>query len=142
MSPVLVQGTSRLLRGVARVLPRHTKRLVLWCSLYSKVHNRKDITKEQCISLNNLLVLCKDIKAFKFSAQLGSFLWNDLEDCSRVTGKAIRGEKTMDEAAVEFIHGIPVWLRYASDAFMISDFETMLRAHGRDSHCKCKLVAT
>lgn len=136
MAPLLVRGVSRTVRAISSVLPCHTKRLVLWSVLYSKMHGRRDMTKEQRECLNKVLVLCKDNAALALPAQLGVYIWTDLDECSAVTAKAVNGEETIEEAAKEFISSIPNWLRYASDALMSKDFKELLtfyieHRHGR-----------
>ncbi|BAW19320.1 hypothetical protein [Ralstonia phage RP31] len=111
------------------MLPAHTKRLVLWSTLYSKMCGAQRFTKEQCDRLNGAFALCKDNSALDLPAKLGKFISNDLDECTAVAKTAIRGEQKEDEAAAEFVRNIPSWLRYASDAFMLKDFKTLLAIH-------------
>lgn len=126
MASILARGVRSTLRAISSILPCHTKRLVLWSVLHSKMHGGHGTTKEQCDRLNQALVLCKDNDALMLPTRFGTLLWKDLDDCSTVTDKAISGEKSMEVAAKEFICGIPQSLRYASDAFMLRDFQALL----------------
>lgn len=134
MSPFLARGVSRTVRAISSVLPCHTKRLVLWSVLYSKMHGRRDMTKEQCDRLNEVLELCKDNAALALPAQLGVYIWKDLDECTAATTRAVRGEESIDAAAKDFISSIPDWLRYASDAFMVKDFQKLLTFYLENRH--------
>lgn len=131
MASLLAQGASKALRTISTVLPQHTKRLVLWCSLYGKMCGNQSFTKEQRTSLNSALALCKDQEALELPAMLGKFISKDLDDCMAAARKAIRGEKTEEAAAEDFVHSVPSWLRYASDALMLRDFRELLATHRR-----------
>lgn len=132
MAPILAQGASLVLRTISFILPQHTKRLVLWCTLYSKMMcGGKNITEEQKSRLNKALSLCKDPNALELPSKLCEFISNDLDSCLVAARNAIRGEKAADVASMDFVHNIPSWLRYASDAFMIKDFEMLLATHQR-----------
>lgn len=131
MASFLAQGASRALRTISTVLPQHTKRLVLWCSLYSKMCGSRKLTVEQRNNLNRALALCKDQNALELPAMLGGFIAKDLEGCMVAVRNAIRGEKAADVAADEFLHSVPSWLRYASGARMLTDFRSLLATHQR-----------
>lgn len=131
MASLLAQGASKALRTISTVLPQHTKRLVLWCSLYGKMCGNQNFTKEQRTSLNSALALCKDQEALELPAMLGKFISQDLDGCMVAARKAIRGEKTEEAAAEDFVLSVPSWLRYASDALMLSDFRSLLATHRR-----------
>jgi hypothetical protein len=131
MASLLAQGASKALRTISTVLPQHTKRLVLWSSLYSKMHGGQTFTAEQSNTLNGALALCKDQEALALPAMLGKFIAKDLEGCMVAARKAIRGEKTEEAAAAEFLHSVPSWLRYASDALVLRDFRELLATHRR-----------
>lgn len=131
MASIYAQGTSKVLRVISTVLPQHTKRLVLWSTLYGKMCGGQSFTKEQCDRLNTALALCKDNGALALPAQLGKFIWNDLDGCCTAARRAIRGEKSAETAAAEFVRNIPSWLRYASDAFMLRDFQSLMASHHR-----------
>jgi hypothetical protein len=126
MATILARGARSALRAISSALPCHTKRLVFWSVLYSRLQGGRATTKEQCDRLNQALVLCKDNDALMLPTHFGTLLWKDLDDCSTVTDKAIRGEKTIESAAREFICSIPQGLRYASDALMLKDFQALL----------------
>lgn len=134
MAPILVRCISRSVRAISSVLPCHTKRLVLWSVLYSKMYGRHDMTQEQRDYLNQALDLSKDNAALVLPAQLGVFIWTDLDECSAETTKAVNGEKTIDAAARDFTRCIPDWLRYASDAFMLKDFKQLLSFYMEHRH--------
>lgn len=131
MASLLAQGASKALRAFSTILPQHTKRLVLWCSLYSNMCNAQSLTQEQRDRLNGALALCKDQGALNLPAKLGKFIWKDLDNCMAAARTAIRGEKPEEAAAEEFVRSVPSWLRYASDAFMLKDFQSLLAVHGR-----------
>lgn len=125
----LTQGVSKTLRKISAILPQHTRRLVLWGALYSKMCGSHNFTQEQSDRLNKALSLCKDNAALILPAMLGKYLWPDLDKCSIAAKKAIRGEETDEVAAQAFVHGIPSFLRYANEAFMLKDFESLLATH-------------
>jgi hypothetical protein len=92
----------------------------------------KNITKEQCRRLNGALSLSKDDQALSLPSQLGKFISEDLDACTLAAKNAIRGDnKAAERAAQDFVRSIPSWLRYASDAFMLNDFQAVLAAHHR-----------
>lgn len=132
MASILARGATNTLRAITNVLPRHTKRLVLWSVLYTRMcgDNKgccaRNLTKEQCVCLNKAMSLCKDNNALELPAKLGKFLWPDLEECTAVARTALRGEKPAEVAAKDFIRSVPSWLRYASDAFMLRDFQLLM----------------
>ena len=134
MAPFIFRGVTRTVRAISSVLPCHTKRLVLWSVLYSKLNGRRDMTKEQRDRLNQVLVLCKDDDALTLPTQLGVFIWNDLDQCSKATNEVVTGEKTIEAAAKDFLNSVPKWLRYASDAFMITDFQKLLTFYMDQKH--------
>lgn len=134
MAPILTRSASRIVRAISSILPRHTKRLVLWSVLYTRLHGKRVMSKEQCERLNQILTLCEDKDALALPAQLGVFIWSDLDDCSMATNKAIRGEKTIEASASEFIRSIPKFLRYASDALMLKDFQSLLSFYVEQRH--------
>lgn len=129
MASICLQGAAKALRAISTLLPQHTKRLVLWSTLYGRMCGGKGFTKEQSARLNKALVLCKDHKALSLPAQLGKFIWSDLDACCVAARKAIRGENSFETAATEFVRNIPSWLRYASDTFMRRDFQSLLSTH-------------
>jgi hypothetical protein len=131
MASILAQSAHHALRAISTVLPNHTKRLVLWSTLYGRMCGQQSFTKEQCDRLNGAMVLVKDNAALALPAKLGKFIWSDLEACTAAVRKAIRGEKGPEEAAAEFLRSIPTFLRYASDALMLKDFQTLLSTHRR-----------
>lgn len=131
MASLLTQSASKALRTISTILPQHTKRLVLWSSLYSKMHGGKKFTPEQRENLNGALALCKDQSALELPAMLGQFISKDLDGCMVATKIAMRKEKPEAEAAAEFIRNIPSWLRYASEALMLQDFQLLLSTHRR-----------
>lgn len=132
MATLFARSATTMLRAITNVLPRHTKRLVLWSVLYSRMcgDNKtcctRHLTREQCVCLNNAMALCKDNHALELPAKLGKFLWPELEECTAVARKALRGEKPAEAAAKDFIRSVPSWLRYASDAFMLRDFQRLM----------------
>lgn len=128
MASLLTQGASAALRTISTILPQHTKRVVLWASLYSKMCGGKKFTPEQRESLNSALALCKDQNALELPGMLGQFISNDLDGCMVAAKKAMRKEKP-EEAASEFVRSIPSWLRYASEALMLKDFQQLLATH-------------
>lgn len=121
----------RTLRAISTLLPAHTKRLVLWSTLYSKMCGQQSFTKEQCARLNGAMSLVKDHAALDLPAKLGKFISSDLDECTAAARTAIRGETKVEEAAAAFVRSIPSWLRYASDAFMLKDFMSLLATHRR-----------
>lgn len=129
MRLILTQGVSKTLRKVSAILPQHTRRLVLWGALYSKMCGSHNFTQEQSDRLNKALSLCKDSAALVLPAMLGKYLWPDLDKCTLAARTAIRGEQSDEAAAQAFVHGIPLFLRYASDAFMLKDFQCLLATH-------------
>lgn len=132
MAPIVAQNVGKALRAISStVLPAHTKRLVFWTTLYSKMCGAQTFTKEQCDRLNGTLTLCKDHGALDLPAKLAKFIWPELEECTAAARKAIRGEKKADEAAADFLRSIPSWLRYASDLFMLNDFNLLMATHQR-----------
>lgn len=127
---LLAQSVSKTLQTIsAYLLPHHTRRLVLWSTLYNEMCGGKTFTTEQAGRLNDALLLCKDSKALTLPSILGKFIWPELNDCSLAAQQAIRGEEPADIAAEHFVHSIPTWLRYASDAFMLNDFRSLLATH-------------
>ena len=134
MAPIFARCISRSVRAISSVLPCHTKRLVLWSVLYSKMHGKQEMTQEQRDCLNQALDLSKDNAALVLPTQLGVFIWTDLDECSAETTKAVSGEKTIEAAAKDFIRCIPEWLRYASDAFMLKDFKKLLSFYMEHRH--------
>ena len=130
----LTQGVSKTLRKISAILPQHTRRLVLWGALYSKMCGSHNFTQEQSDRLNKALSLCKDNAALILPAPLGKYLWPDLDKCSIAARKAIRGEEPVEVAAQAFVHGIPLFLRYANEAFMLKDFESLLATHRQAAH--------
>lgn len=94
------------------------------------------MTKEQRDCLNHVLVLSKDDAALVLPAQLGVFIWTDLDACSAETSKVVSGEKSIEAAATDFTRCIPNWLRYASDAFMLKDFKQLLSFYMEHRHHK------
>ncbi len=130
MASIMAQSVKNVLRAISStVLPNHTKRLVLWSALSSRMCDAQEFTKEQCDRLNATMALAKDHSALALPVQLGKYIWSDLDECTAAARKAIRGEKKAEEAAADFIRSIPAWLRYASDAFMLRDFRLLLSAH-------------
>lgn len=129
MAPILAEGVSRALKAISTHLPAHTKRLVLWSTLYCNMCDAQKLTKEQSDQLNSALTLCKDQGALKLPAQLCKFISRDLDACRAAAIHAFRGEQKKDDAAMDFLRSIPSWLRYASDAFMLNDFNTLLAIH-------------
>lgn len=131
MASIFVQGATKALKTISNILPNHMKRLVLWSTLYGKMCGAQKFTKEQCDRLNGAMALCKNHGALELPARLGKFISKDLDNCAEAARVAIRGEKKADEAAVDFVRSIPSCLRYASDAFMLKDFMSLLSTHSR-----------
>jgi hypothetical protein len=128
----LAQGVSKTLQTISAVLlPKHTRRLVLWSTLYNSMCGGKMFTPEQTERLNAALSLCKDSNALTLPAILGKFIWPDLDGCTLAARQAILGEQPATVAGKEFVHSIPTWLRYASDATVLKDFESLLATHRR-----------
>lgn len=125
----LAQGVSKTLQTISAILPQHTRRLVLWGALYSKMCGGQRFTKEQSDRLNKALSLCKDSAALTLPAFLGKYISSELDNCSDAARKAIRGEESDEEAAKNFVLNVPSCLRYASDAFMLKDFQSLLATH-------------
>jgi hypothetical protein len=95
------------------------------------MHGWKTFTPEQRENLNGALALCKDQSALELPAILGQFISKDLDDCLAAAKKALGKEKPEAEAAAEFIRSVPSWLRYASDALLLQDFQQLLSTHRR-----------
>lgn len=131
---VIAQGVSKTLQTISAVLPKHTRRLVLWGALYSKMCGGQSLTKEQTERLNNTLSLCKDSSALVLPGILGKYLWSDLDHCSTAVKNAICNEANAEEAALSFVHHVPSFLRYASDAFTLNDFQSLLATHRQAIH--------
>lgn len=133
MAPIFTQGARKVLKGLTTILPQHTKRLVLWSTLYSKMMcGDSKITNEQCHRLNSAMSLSKDDGALTLPSGLTKYIGHDLDACINAVKNAIRGDSTAAErAAQEFVRCIPARLRYASDAFMLSDFQSLMVAHSR-----------
>lgn len=131
MANILARGASRALRSLAPVLPQHIKRLILWCALYGKMCGAQTFTKEQCDKLNGALKLCKDVAAMALPAGLSKYIWQDLDDTVIVAKAAIRNGGVSEDAALLFVKSIPKWLRYASDTFILTDFELLMAVHQR-----------
>lgn len=125
----LTHSVSKTLQTISAILPQHTRRLVLWSTLYSKMCGGQKFTEEQSDRLNTALGLCKDSKALQLPALLGRFIWRELDGCSLAARRAIKGEEPAEIAAEEFANSIPSWLRYASDTFVLNDFQSLLATH-------------
>lgn len=125
MPSILAKSISKALRGLSAILPKHTKRLLLWTLLYSRVSG-KTFTAEQKAKLNEALSLCKDQNALALPVQLDKYLGCELDICQTVTTEAASGEKSGSIAEPEFLNAIPQWLRYASDSLMIRDFRSLM----------------
>ncbi len=135
MATILARSISTILRVISSALPNHMKRLVLWSSLYCKMCGTRSITKAEAKEmgerLNDALVITKDSAAFIFPAGVSNFIWLDLDDCITAAFNAIRSGKPSDIAGMEFVRSIPEWLRYASEPFMLKDFQSLLTVHQR-----------
>lgn len=131
MTSFFVKSAAWLLKTLSNCLPKHTKRLVLWSTLYGMMCGQQRFTEEQRSRLNGALTLCKDREALDLPASLGKFIWKDLDGCTKAAKQAIRGERKAEEAALEFVRSIPKCLRYASEAFMLKDFTLLLATHRR-----------
>lgn len=118
------------LTAIARVLPSHSRRLVLWSTLYGLICNNRNLTASTAGELNELLGLAKCDKATALPIRLGSVIWTDLAKCLQAITDAMHG-KNIAECADDFTASVPRWLRYASERFIREDFERIVRAHHR-----------
>lgn len=135
MANFITRIISTILRVIFKILPNHTKRLVLWSTLYSKICGARKYSKEEAQQLgerlNNVLTITKDTKAFIFPVGMSQFISSDLDGCSNAIINAVRNTQTAEAAAKEFVRQIPQWLRYASEPFMVRDFSVLLTVHHR-----------
>lgn len=132
---IIARGISTILRAISAILPNHTKRLVLWSSLYCRMCGAQNFTKDEAKEMgeriNDALVITKDSAAFIFPVAVSKFICMDLDECIAAAYKAILNGKPSESASMEFVQSIPTWLRYASDAFMLKDFQSLLTVHQR-----------
>lgn len=119
-----------ILTAIAYVLPSHSRRLVLWSTLYGLICNKREVTTTTAAELNDLLGLAKCDQATALPIRLGSVIWADLSKCLQAISDAMHG-KNVAECADDFIASVPKWLRYASERYIREDFERIVRAH----HC-------
>lgn len=125
---LLQRAEHGVLLAIARILPTHSKRLVLWTSLYGQMCKHEEQAIEGTKKLNELMHLATDDKAAELPIKLGKVIWSDLTRCLEATKDAVQG-KCLSECFTRFIQGIPASLRYASEQLIREDFEQVVSMH-------------
>lgn len=122
------KGSRALLSGFAKILPGHAKRIVLWSTLYGKMCEQRKVPIENTIKLNQVLHLAKSDEATMLPIKMGGVIWPDLDKCANAIRDAVQG-KSIEECAKQFVAGLPRFLKYASERYIVEDFRNLVSAH-------------
>lgn len=118
-------------------LPRRVKRLIYVSSIMGLIQQVKQPDMSLVNKLNDVFKIAKCPDAFIFPMYIKSIIWRDVSFVAKLseTGKAISiGDVVHQELTPRdckaigehFLANVPSWLRYGSDALMISDVVTLV----------------
>lgn len=116
------------LKLIAHALPAHSKRLVLWSTIYGINCANRGIDTNGVSELNRLLTLAKNEEAACLPLRLCSVIIDDVKKCTTAVADAVQG-KNIAECADRFVTSVPTWLKYASDQMLRDDFTKLMRYH-------------
>lgn len=136
MSKVLDSVARFAFRNISRVLPRHIKRLILWCTVYSQVrlglvpnegNTASQIEKIEgsCLhDLNERMKLSKDCSVFALPLLFGLFARKEMQESMEYAKQALTYETDQDLEwlSAQFSSTLPACFRYTSRALISKDF--------------------
>lgn len=129
MASLIVTVVAKAARKLVSFTPRHIRRMVLWCSLYTRMRNTTSADKLNCGQLNDTMHLVTQVKALDFPVWASRLIWTDVSSCYEAVRKAIFQSGSLSTNTKEFVSAIPQWLRYGSDEKMERDFIRMVKNH-------------
>jgi len=107
------------------ILPSRTKRLLLIGSLCGKLVNKLKIDAEYLSLLNTQFSLCREEQALKFPLAVSDYIWREIP--LEVTTETTAGDDQMQALACKLLEGVPDWLRYDRDSYIMDDLFHLLK---------------
>lgn len=124
-----------IIKGIARLLPNHIKRMVLWTSIYSQLRHtagkKNPVSKIEAEKFNSVMSLCVQSDAMTIPLALAPLIWPDMQRSFDIVKKSILPRSTSVMVPVhEFIESVPEYLRYSNGNLIEKDLDRMLTAAG------------
>lgn len=129
MATFLKQLASTVCRKLVALTPSHIRRLVFWCTLYSRIRNTTEIEKLDGPKLNATMKLATRNDALNFPILTSRLIWADINKCYETAQGALLSVSSKTDAAKSFVSFIPSWLQYGSQEKMERDFYRMVNSH-------------
>lgn len=137
MSKVLDAMARFAFRTISRILPRHIRRLILWCTVYSQVRlglvpnegtttsQIKKVKKANIHDLNDRMKLSHDTTVFRLPLLFGLFARKEMQESMEYAKKALtyETEQDLDWLSIQFSSTLPACFRYTSRALISRDFK-------------------
>lgn len=120
----LRQTTSRVL---AKILPDHSKRQILFASLAACQPDKTRINKATLRKLNHLMVLSELDSPVEFPLRLSRVVWSG-EKGDIVIWSMTQTEEPIETAADKVMNIVPDWLRYGNIKGMREDIIKLIGA--------------
>ena len=109
--------------------PSHIRRLVFWCTLYTRMRNTTEIEEQSRDNLNRTMKLATENAAMSFPVLVSRLIWSDISMCYETVWQTIAQRKNSTVMAKDFVSQIPQWLRYGSQEKMENDFFRLVNNH-------------
>lgn len=117
---------SRVFTSVlTKVVPDHTKRLVMLSSLYARMCNKTSFDSNTISKLNKIMALGKRDNALQFPIQLSSVIWNaDQGKTVLYPAPAIQVSEAVQ--VDQILEKVPSWLLYSDKENVSQDIALLL----------------
>jgi hypothetical protein len=116
-------------KWVVSITPSHIRRLVFWCTLYTRMRNTTEIEDKSRDKLNETMKLATENDALCFPVLASSLIWSDISKCYETAWQTIAQRSNVAQSAKDFVSHIPQWLRYGSQEKMERDFFRLVDNH-------------
>lgn len=116
-------------KWVVSITPSHIRRLVFWCTMYTRMRNTTEIEDQSRDKLNQTMNLATENAALSFPVLASRLIWPDISSCYDTAWQTISQRKNVAQAAKDFVSHIPQWLRYGSEEKMERDFFRLVNNH-------------
>ena len=106
-----------------KILPRRTKRLILYASLTAQLRQQSELDTQTLVKLNDVMRLSGEVDAMKLPAYLREAIWRGREQIDIPDSFFSRhpDPKDMDNTVKTLSQAIPQWLRYDRDPEIVKE---------------------
>lgn len=115
--------TRFLVKSLSRILPRHVKRLLFWCAVYSNQLGRRSYKEAYGRELNSHLALVDDLRAFSLPWTISLLIHEEVQECVNLANEAICNPSELEEKARRFSEAIPQCFKYSAKSKIAKDFK-------------------